>query len=44
VGDLKNEIKESILEGIIKNDYNEAYTFMLEQAKKMGLSPRKRSN
>ena len=44
VGDLKNDIKESILEGTIKNDYNEAYAFMLEQAKKIGLSPRKRSN
>ena len=37
VGVLKNEIKEAILEGEIRNDYNEAYAFMLEIAIEMGL-------
>jgi len=38
VGDLKNEIKEAILEGKIKNSYNEAYEFMLLKAEEMNLS------
>ena len=37
VGILKNEIKEAILEGKIRNDYNEAYAFMIEQAEEMGI-------
>ncbi|MFT5819988.1 MAG: poly(A) polymerase [Crocinitomix sp.] len=42
VGILKNEIKEAILEGKIRNDYNDAYTFMLEQAEEMGIVTKKR--
>lgn len=42
VGDLKNEIKEAILEGTIRNNYNDAYTYMLEQAEKLDIHPRKR--
>jgi putative nucleotidyltransferase with HDIG domain len=42
VGILKNEIKEAILEGKIRNHYNDAYTFMLEQAKQMGIEAKKR--
>lgn len=42
VGILKNEIKEAILEGKIRNDYNDAYTFMLEQAEEMGIEAKKR--
>ncbi len=42
VGILKNEIKEAILEGKIRNDYNDAYTFMLEQAEQMGIVTKKR--
>jgi poly(A) polymerase len=42
VGILKNEIKEAILEGKIKNDYNDAYAFMLEQAEEMGIEAKKR--
>lgn len=30
VGSIKNEIEEAILEGIIKNDYNEAMNYFLE--------------
>ena len=39
VGDLKNLIREAILEGEIGNSYEEAYRFMLEKAAAMGLSP-----
>ena len=37
VGRLKDAIKEAILEGKIKNSYEEAYDFMLEKASLMGL-------
>jgi len=38
VGTIKNAIKEAILDGEINNNYNEAYSFMLTQAKKLGLT------
>lgn len=37
IGTLKETIKEAILEGIIANEYDAAYTFMLVKAQKMGL-------
>ncbi|KAA6300297.1 MAG: Multifunctional CCA protein [Candidatus Ordinivivax streblomastigis] len=37
VGVLKNIIKEAILDGVIRNDYEEAYALMLQEAEKMGL-------
>lgn len=37
IGILKEAIKEAILEGDIKNDYDEAYAFMLKKAKEIGL-------
>jgi poly(A) polymerase len=37
IGIIKEEIKEAILEGKIKNDYSEAYTMMLELGAKLGL-------
>lgn len=37
VGNLKNDIKEAILEGTIRNDYTEAYAFMIEAAKRMDI-------
>lgn len=42
VGILKNEIKEAILEGLIKNDYNEAYEFLLKQAHSKGIQVKSR--
>jgi len=39
VGLIKNAIREAILEGEITNDYTEAFNFMLDQAKQMGLNP-----
>lgn len=37
IGQLKDTIKEAILEGEIANDYDEAYQFMLQQAEKLGI-------
>ena len=37
IGVIKEEIKEAILEGKIKNDYNEAYAMMIELGEKLGL-------
>jgi poly(A) polymerase len=38
VGIIKNTIKEAILEGVIHNDYEEAYRLMLEKGKELGLT------
>lgn len=37
VGILKNMIREAILDGEIKNDFDSAYEFMLRKGKEMGL-------
>ncbi len=34
VGDIKDELREAILEGIIKNEYEQAYAYMLEIGRK----------
>jgi poly(A) polymerase len=39
VGDLKNLIREAILEGEIENSFDAAYRFMLNKAAEMGLQP-----
>ncbi|RNI25646.1 CCA tRNA nucleotidyltransferase [Rufibacter latericius] len=39
VGVLKNAITEAILEGEIRNEYEEAFAFLLKQGKKLGLEP-----
>ena len=37
VGDIKNQIREAILDGVITNDYHQAFEFMLEKATDLGL-------
>lgn len=37
IGQIKDAIKEAILEGEIANDYDEAYRFMLKKAASLGL-------
>ena len=37
IGIIKNAIREAILDGEIKNDYDEAYVFMIKEAEKLGL-------
>ena len=39
VGIIKTQIREAILEGEIKNSKEEAYEYMLEKGKAMGLTP-----
>jgi putative nucleotidyltransferase with HDIG domain len=39
VGDLKNMIREAILEGEIENSYDAAYRFMMQKAAAMNLKP-----
>ncbi|MCX7986011.1 MAG: CCA tRNA nucleotidyltransferase [Bacteroidales bacterium] len=39
VGILKNAIKDAILDGIIPNEYDAAYEFLIRKAEEMGLKP-----
>jgi poly(A) polymerase len=39
IGLIKESIREAILEGIIPNEYGPAYAFMVEEGRKLGLSP-----
>jgi len=37
VGTIKKSIREAILDGVIQNEYDAAFEFMLEEGKKLGL-------
>lgn len=37
VGIIKNVIREAILDGLIKNEYGQAYKFMISEGEKLGL-------
>jgi poly(A) polymerase len=39
VGDIKNSIREAILDGVIENNYESAFKFMIEKGKDYGLKP-----
>lgn len=39
VGRLKSSIKDAIMDGVIPNDYDAAYAYLLKKAKSMGLKP-----
>lgn len=39
VGVIKDAIKDAILDGIIGNNYEEAYTYMLKKAEELNLNP-----
>ena len=43
VGTLKSAIKDAILDGIIPNEHDAAYGFLLRKAAEMGLSPKENS-
>jgi poly(A) polymerase len=44
IGIIKNAIKDAILDGIISNDFEEAYNFMIKKGKELGLKPVKNDN
>ena len=44
VGVIKTAIKDAILDGIIRNDFDEAYQFMIEKGKELGLEIKNHKN
>ncbi|MFQ5447560.1 MAG: CCA tRNA nucleotidyltransferase, partial [Saprospiraceae bacterium] len=41
VGVIKNAIREAILDGVVLNNFEKAYQFMLDKGKELGLKPKK---
>lgn len=41
VGSLKSSVKDAIMDGVIPNEYEAAYSYLVEKARKMGLKPLK---
>lgn len=39
IGDIKTAVKDAILDGVIANDYDAAFQFMLDEGMKLGLKP-----
>lgn len=39
VGEIKEAIKDAILDGVINNDYAQAYSFMMNKAQELGIKP-----
>ena len=40
IGVLKNALREAILDGVIKNDYQEGLKFIIAKGTEMGLKPK----
>jgi hypothetical protein len=39
IGEIKNAVKDAILDGVIENDERQAYEFMLKEGIRLGLKP-----
>ncbi|MBL7764964.1 MAG: HD domain-containing protein [Chitinophagaceae bacterium] len=39
VGEIKDAVREAILDGVIRNDYDEAFAFMLKKAEELNVKP-----
>ncbi len=37
VGEIKDAIKDAILDGVIRNDYDKAFAFMIKKAAELGI-------